>query len=124
VSALQTGWQHRVATEASEFGTRCGTESVVHLLRASRHTGVSLHERAQWHGWAQRVRAHGGALVIVAPGTRRPVPARATPPHLEAGAGVTLRERPGDVYAAAETDARTHALWLHHGRLCNLRAWE
>jgi len=134
VSALQTGWQHHVAAEAAEFGTRRGTESVVHLLRASRHTGLSLHERAQWHGWAQRVRARGGALVIVAPGTRLPVPARAAPsppappftapPRLEAGAGDRLRERPGDAYATAETNARTQALWLHHGRLCNLRAWE
>ena len=124
VSALQTGWQHHVAAEASESDTRPGTESVVHLLRASRHTDVSMLERAQWHGWAQRVRLRGGALVIVAPGTPRPVKARAAPPRLDPGAGDRLRERAGDAYAAVESHAWPHALWLHHGRLCNLRAWE
>jgi hypothetical protein len=124
VSALQSGWQQLAAAEASECGTQRGVESVVHLLRASRHTGLSMHERAQWHGWAHRVRVSGGALVIVAPGTPLPALVRAAPPRLDAGTGDRLRERAGAAYAPAETDARTQALWLRHGRLCNLRAWE
>lgn len=121
VAALQSGWQQ--LDTAGTPATRCGPESVVHLLRASRHTGLSIHERTQWHGWAHRVRARGGALVIVAPGRPHPVKAHVIPPHLEAGAGATLREHAA-AYASAENSARTEALWLHHGRLGNLRAWE
>lgn len=118
VDALQAGWTSR-APEAP-----VAADPVVHLLRASRHTVITRHEGAQWRAWAHRARTTGGALVIVAPGAMRPAVAGGASPRSHVSGATTLREPATATYAPGDARARTHALWLHHGRLCNLRMWE
>lgn len=122
VAALQSGWTHRGGNGSFHSDAPLAAEPVVHLLRASRRAAITGHARTQWSGWAHRVRATGGALVIVAPGTQHPAGVATTGPRVDTTSGATLREQVGTRYAAAT--ARTHALWLQHGRLCNVRTWE
>ncbi len=124
VAALQAGWTQLASDGESSPDIPRATEPVVHLLRASRYTVITRHERTQWSGWAHRVRATGGALVIVAPGTPRPAVSGGPPPRSDFGIATALREPAMASYAPVATGVRTHALWLHHGRLSNLRTWE
>ncbi len=124
VAALQSGWTQRPSDGAIHADGPLATQSVVHLMRASRYVAITRHERTQWIGWAHHVRATGGALVIVAPGTLHRAPSITAPPRPGLAAGTTLREPVLAGYAAVEAPARTQALWLHHGRLCHMRTWE
>jgi hypothetical protein len=127
VSALQAGWQQLDTTLAPVplSSSHVFRDSVVHLMRASRYTVTTGYERAQWKGWACRVRASGGALVVVAPGTLQPAAMAAELPGDRTAVGTTLRERQATGYTLPERSAScTQAMWLHHGRLCNLRTWE
>lgn len=122
VAALQAGWQHDPGRRVPSSALYGGGTPVVHLLRASRRTPVTAAERAQWRGWAHSVRLRDGALVIVAPPEPRPAITTPVPPPVSD----TMRERaapPYDVVAAA-VPTRQRAVWLHHGRLFNLRTWE
>ncbi|WP_306518884.1 hypothetical protein [Gemmatimonas sp.] len=123
VEALQSGWTRHAADGARAPDVAFPSEPVVHLLRASRHTVITRHERTQWAGWAHRVRATGGALVIVAAGTGRRVAAGAPAPRPESTGAGMLREPALATYPTADARSRIHALWLHHGRLGNARTW-
>ena len=124
VTALQSGWTQRPAGDGCHPERPVAAESVVHLMRASRHAAITRHERTQWTAWAHRVRTTGGALVIVAPGTLRPAAAVAPLPRPECSGRTTLREPALTAYAPIDGPVRSQACWLHHGRLSNVRTWE
>lgn len=127
VSALQQGWQQPPVPERTDVWSS-EVSAAVHLLRASRNAAVSRSEFVQWQGWAQRVRTSGGAVVIVAPFTPRSAPLLPFPSQLvgeNSGAPAsTLREPRAQDYPVSRGDHVPRAMWLYHGRLCNLRTWE
>lgn len=128
VSAVQDGWQEPPEPDRTDRW-RPEVGVAVHLLRASRSTHLSRSEQRQWFGWANRVRHTGGAVVIVAPAAPKFAPVMRLPAQLagENGRSVRtdlLREARALGYTLPHGDANPRALWLHHGRLCNLRTWE
>ncbi len=145
LDAVLDGWRDLRTDEAALQSTSFGTSgAAVHLLRASRRAPLSTRECDQWRSWARRVRREGGAVVAVA--TPQPVGAmenaiapasspstapwtwspRANP-HGSANRHGRVHEHP--IHEAPPPEqmlsaAAPRGVWLRHGQLFNLRAWE
>jgi hypothetical protein len=112
VASVLAGWQTPGVAWAE------GQPAVVHLLRASREGYVTPDDRRQWTRWAERERARGGAIVIVArtgevgarlPG-RGPQTAQVQEPPVP-------RRTPNE--QAAEHGLGIRTVTLRHGRLAD-----
>lgn len=115
VASVLHGWQATPTREPVEVEAS-NASPVVHLLRASRDGGLTRPDGDAWRRWAERERARGGAVVIVARAgdvaaelARRPRrSARVSEPH----------QTDPDVDTWSEHRVREIA--LRHGQLC---AW-
>ena len=145
LDAVLEGWRDLRPDAAAMPSTSIGTSgAAVHLLRASRRAPLSTREFDQWRAWARRIRLEGGAVVAVA--TPQPVGAMETamaPASSPSRAPWTWPPRAGH-HGAPHRQGRVHehpnheapppeqmlpaaaprGVWLRHGQLFNLRAWE
>lgn len=145
LDAVLDGWRDLRPDAAAMPSTSGGAPGVaVHLLRASRRAPLATREYEQWRAWARRVRLEGGAVVAVA--TPQPVGALETamgPASSPSKAAWTWPTRAGR-HSSQHQQGRVHehpiheapppeqmlsaaaprGVWLRHGQLFNLRAWE
>jgi hypothetical protein len=145
LDAVLDGWRDLRPDAAAMPSTSGGAPGVaVHLLRASRRAPLATREYEQWRAWARRVRLEGGAVVAVA--TPQPVGALetamgpASSPSKAAWTWPTRTGRHGSPYQQGRVHehpiheapppeqmlsaAAPRGVWLRHGQLFNLRAWE